>query len=144
MLRAVEARRPRWTRRVFGERGQALVETAMLMPVLALLLITLIELGDSFNAYMGVISASRDGARLGSKGDASDSEIRSLVITDMGRMRDPTAGGDITITRATMSGNPTVEVRIGHRHNLLFNYPLFPISGPITMCAGTRMRKTEV
>lgn len=137
-------RRPRWTRRVFGERGQALVETALMMPILALLLLTLIELGDSFNAYMGVISASRDGARLGSKGDATDSEIRSLVITDMGRMRDPTGAGDITITRGTLSGNPTVEVRICHKHNLIFNYPLFPIGSPINMCAGTRMRKTEV
>ncbi len=48
-----------------GERGQALVELALVLPVLALLLFAIIDFGLALNARIQVANAVREGARLG-------------------------------------------------------------------------------
>jgi len=58
--------------------GQALVETALVIPLLLLLLLGVFEFGRLFNAYMTVQHAAREGARLGVLG-ATDAEIIAQV-----------------------------------------------------------------
>jgi hypothetical protein len=48
-------------------RGQALVEMALLLPILLLLFAGLIELGFSFYDYLIVVNAAREGARFAAK-----------------------------------------------------------------------------
>jgi Flp pilus assembly protein TadG len=45
------------------ERGQALVELAIVLPVLAMLLFGLIQFGVTFNHYLSLTDAVRSGAR---------------------------------------------------------------------------------
>jgi len=98
---AVEQRRKGTRGR--SERGQSLVELALTLPVLLLLLVGLVEVGNALNAYLTVVDAGRDGARLGSKGAASDDEIKNLVVTEMGRL--PNAvnpASDVTVKRQVL------------------------------------------
>ena len=60
------------------EKGQALVEMALILPVLLLLLFGIIEFGRIFSAGLMVNHGAREGARLGAIG-AADSEILSRV-----------------------------------------------------------------
>lgn len=46
-----------------GCRGQSMVEVALSLPILALLLAGIMELGMLFYAYVQVVNASREGAR---------------------------------------------------------------------------------
>lgn len=62
-----------------NEKGQSLVEFAILIPVLILILMAIIEFGFMFNAYITISNASREGARLGSLG-GTDGEIAARVI----------------------------------------------------------------
>ncbi len=48
-----------------GERGQALVEMALVLPLLALLLFAIIDFGLALNARIQVANAVREGARVG-------------------------------------------------------------------------------
>jgi len=50
-----------------SHRGQALVEMALLLPILLLLFAGLIELGFAFYNYLVVVNAAREGARYGAK-----------------------------------------------------------------------------
>ena len=50
-----------------SNRGQALVEMALLLPILLLLFAGLIELGFGFYNYLIVVNAAREGARYGAK-----------------------------------------------------------------------------
>ncbi|HBT20210.1 MAG TPA: pilus assembly protein TadE [Peptococcaceae bacterium] len=59
-------------------RGQALVELAMVIPILLMLLFGVIEFGRIFNAYLMVNQASREGARIAAVG-GSDEEITMTV-----------------------------------------------------------------
>lgn len=51
-----------------GNRGQGLVEMAIVLPVLILLLFGIIEFGRIFNAFLVTKEASREGARLAALG----------------------------------------------------------------------------
>jgi len=61
-----------------SERGQALVEMALVLPVLVLLIFGIIEFGRVFNAYLIITNAAREGARAGIVG-ATDLKILQTV-----------------------------------------------------------------
>lgn len=62
-----------------SNRGQAVVETALILPVIILLFFGLIEFGRAISSYMIIQNAAREGVRLGITG-ASDSEIVAKVL----------------------------------------------------------------
>jgi Flp pilus assembly protein TadG len=133
----------RW--RIWGEveRGAALVELALVLPMLVLLVAGVAATGDALNAYLSVVNASRDGARLAVRAGADDEAIRSLVLLDLRRLRDPTTAGDIAVTRTAQGGASSVRVRVCHDHRLVVRYPLLGIPNPLRMCASTTMRLTR-
>jgi Flp pilus assembly protein TadG len=131
-----------WRRRgkKAGESGQSLVELALVVPVFLLLLAGLVEVGDTLNSYLTVIDAGRDAARLGSRGHATDTEIRNLVGNDMERLRDPfDPASGVAVSRNTMPGDTSVKVRVCYEHALIFPVPGF-LPDPIHMCSSTTMR----
>ena len=48
------------------ERGQSLVETAVVLPILLLLVVAIVDFGRAFDAYIILTNAAREGARFGS------------------------------------------------------------------------------
>ncbi|MGB9885410.1 MAG: TadE/TadG family type IV pilus assembly protein [Moorellales bacterium] len=61
-----------------SRRGQAVVELALVLPVLLLLLLGTWETADILHKYLVLTGAAREGARLGAVG-ATDAEIRERV-----------------------------------------------------------------
>jgi len=59
-------------------KGQALVELALILPILLMLLFGTIEFGRVFNTYLTVTSVSREGARAATVG-ADNNEIMEKV-----------------------------------------------------------------
>jgi Flp pilus assembly protein TadG len=59
------ARRVR--RLLSGERGTALIETAMTLPLLLLVSVGIFEFGRAFQTWQVLTNAAREGARLASK-----------------------------------------------------------------------------
>lgn len=61
------------------KQGQALVEMALILPILLMLIFGCIEFGRIFGAYLLVNNLARDGVRYGVVG-YNDSEIRNVVM----------------------------------------------------------------
>jgi Flp pilus assembly protein TadG len=59
------SRRPTTPETVPAERGQSLVEFALVMMPLFIILLGIIQFGFIFNSYVTITNASREGARLG-------------------------------------------------------------------------------
>ena len=59
-------------------KGQSLVETAIIIPVVLLLVFGIIDFGLLFNNYILITNASREGARLAALG-GSDAEVVEAV-----------------------------------------------------------------
>ncbi|NPV27636.1 MAG: pilus assembly protein [Firmicutes bacterium] len=60
------------------QRGQALVEVALVLPIFLLLIFGIIEFGRVLGAYLLITHASREGARAGAVG-AADTDIANAV-----------------------------------------------------------------
>ena len=71
-------------RRKRRERGQSLVETAVVFPILLLLLAAVIDFGRAFDVYIVLTNAAREGARFGSANpELLEEEVKQIVIDDV-------------------------------------------------------------
>jgi Flp pilus assembly protein TadG len=134
---------PRGRRIRRGESGQGLVEMAILLPLLLVLVVGVVEVASGINTYITVVNSARDGARLASKGVANDDAIRTLIVNETDRLRDPVdPNADVTIDRTTVDGVDAVKVTVCNDHSLLLGVPLV-MADQFRMCSTTAMRVFE-
>ncbi len=82
-LAAMERRRRiAHRRRQAGERGQGLVEFALIVPLFLLILVVMIDFGFAFYAHLTVEYASREGARVGAALAAGSSSLPCAQVDD--------------------------------------------------------------
>lgn len=100
-----------------GERGQATVELALVVPVLLLILFGIMEFGRIFSSYLIVTNAAREGARWAAVG-ADDTAIVEQVENaaaglDLSRLTvtiTPAAGGRVSGVQATVTVDYAVDL----------------------------------
>ena len=72
-----------WHRGAGRERGQALIETALALPLVLLLCVSVFEFGRAFQHWQILTNAAREGARLatlpGTTDDAVGSRVRAYL-----------------------------------------------------------------
>jgi hypothetical protein len=73
--------------RTKGERGQGLVEMALILPFLLILVVGLVEAGLVLNRQLTVVNAAREGARFGATG-ATPSDIYTQTLMATSQMFD--------------------------------------------------------
>jgi Flp pilus assembly protein TadG len=125
-----------------------MVEFALTGPILVVLLLGLMELGNGMNAYLTVLASGRDGARLGAQGSATDTEITSLVVKEAERLKNPVpascspGNAGVCVSHPTVGGVTSVKVEVCYDHPLIVGLAgLMP--DPLTMCSTTTMRQIE-
>ncbi len=68
-----------------GERGQATVELALLLPLLLLILLGCLDLGRAFSVWVTVANGAREGARFAcAHPQATDETIGQRALVDVG------------------------------------------------------------
>ena len=90
------------------ERGQSLVETAVVLPILLLLVAAIVDFGRAFDAYIVLTNAAREGARFGSTNpELPEDDVKQLVV-------DNVLGSGTNITQMTgfTAANVTVEGQV--------------------------------
>ncbi|MFQ5473014.1 MAG: TadE/TadG family type IV pilus assembly protein [Dehalococcoidia bacterium] len=126
-------------KRVDGEKGQSLAEFALLLPVLLILLVGIVEVGWGLNSYLTVVDSARDGARLGSKGSATDAEITALVVREAERLNGGVNPSNVSIVRSTaLDGSSSIDVQVCYDHALIMGVPMI-VPNPLQMCSSTTM-----
>lgn len=63
------------------EKAQAMVEFALVLPLLLLLLMGIVEFGRIINSHMIIANLAREGARFGAVG-YTDTQISTMLIAD--------------------------------------------------------------
>ena len=132
------------------ESGQAMIEFALMAPILLTLLLGLIELGNGLNDYIKIVSSTRDAARLGTQTCVAltttcDATLKNLVTTETGSLRTdipqactPGSAG-MCITHITVVSLNAVKVQVCYDHPLLIGLAGI-IPNPMRMCSSTTMR----
>jgi len=130
-----------------NERGQALVEFALLLPFLMLLVIGVVEMGRAWNVKQVITDAAREGARVAVV--ANPAIISTAQVDSVVKAYTARAGVDsaqVTITYPlgfkTGTGNITaVEVSVPFRFIALHRLAtLVTSSGLMTLRSTARMR----
>lgn len=107
-------------RRRVRERGQALAEIALCLPVLLLLLLSVVEYGQMMWRQMEVTTAARDGARravVARVEDDPNSSVETVVRSSLDSVNPSSVNVDIMGTWVQGS-RMTVRVSTPHRFNL--------------------------
>jgi Flp pilus assembly protein TadG len=116
-------------RRRRGERGQNLVEFALILPIFMFIVLGTIEFGWVLKSYITVTNSAREGARYGIVCPVNDNQIRERVNTHSNGMiqtsevtvawRDSVSNN--TVPRCTSEGY--VEVQAGYDYGYITPLP---------------------
>lgn len=99
-----------------NEKGQSIVEFALVIPLLLIFVMAIIEFGFMFNAYLTISSASREAARLGSLGE-SDIAIELRVDTVADNLDLSRIG--VSVTPGTRGRGDMVTVVVNYDYELV-------------------------
>ncbi len=106
------------------ERGQAMVEFALIVPIFLLLVFAIVDFGMGFHAWITVTNAAREGARVGAVG--ADSATIQAKVTDTAASLDA-AQLTSTVTNAQGAPGESVTVKVDYDYQLIT--PLSSIMG---------------
>jgi Flp pilus assembly protein TadG len=99
-----------------GEKGQSLVEFALVAPIFFLVLFAIVDFGMAFHAWITVTNSAREGARLGA--------VRASAIDIETRARDTAStldDGNLSVTVTNAQGDPgeSVVVEVTYDYSLI-------------------------
>jgi len=122
-----------------NNRGQALVEIALILPVLLLLISGVIEFGRVFNAYLTLTHSSREGARAGAVGK-SDVVIEEIVKTASYPLDPDNLVIEINPLEGSRTRGDTITVEINSSVNIYTPFINSLIDNPFPVKGKTAMR----
>lgn len=108
----------RWLTEFGKPEGQAMVEMALVLPVLLILVFGIIEFGNVFGAYVIVNNLAREGARYGVVGH-TDTEIQNYILSGKGWLESADMDIDIAPGPAFRTSGAAMTVSIDYPVYLL-------------------------
>ncbi len=137
-------------RRVRNQRGAALLETAITIPLILLVSVSIFEFGRAYQTWQVLTNAAREGARVAVLVDSTDAQITQTVRDYMvgGRLSAATTA-NVIVERAVPFGDKTASrVTITYPFNFNVLNPVIRLiragsttgQGTTTMSANALMR----
>jgi Flp pilus assembly protein TadG len=113
-------------RLIRNERGAALIETAITIPIVLLIAVGIFEFGRAYQTWQVLTNAAREGARVAILSDATDDRVTNAVQTYMTSGRLSNAGS------AQISINRNVPLAVGTASQITVSYPFsFIVLNPV-------------
>ncbi|MGV8982966.1 TadE/TadG family type IV pilus assembly protein [Clostridium sp.] len=122
-----------------NEKGQSLVEFAILLPLLLLLLMGILEFGLMLNSYLTIHNLAREGARLGIVA-GSNLEISELITNISPNIDAKNLKVIITPAEGSRSSGSTLTVEVIYNYQVTIPIISNILSGVVVLKAQTSMR----
>jgi Flp pilus assembly protein TadG len=103
------------------ERGQSLVEFAMVLPLLLVLLFGIVDFGRAFQSWISITNAAREGARVGTTGATATTICARVEATAA------VSGATCTVTGVPGMTGDNVTVKVDYTLSLIT--PIGPMLG---------------
>jgi Flp pilus assembly protein TadG len=146
-------KQPSLVRRLCGQRGQALIETALTLPIVLVISISIFEFGRALQVWQLLTNAAREGARVAVLPGATPDGIKERVLQYMAagglQNRDANQISVMSDAEISMSGNPVSasQITIAYPYSFMLLNPVMQliapgsdVGTPITMTASALMR----
>ena len=112
-------------KRLKGQRGAALIETAITLPIILLVSVSIFEFGRAYQTWQVLTNAAREGARIACLPDYTDTQVTTTVTNYMN-------GGRLNGASAAISVNRNVPFGATTASRVTVNYPFqFVFLGPV-------------
>lgn len=137
--------------RTRSEKGAALIEAAITIPILLLISVAIFEFGRAYQTWEVMTNAAREGARVACLAGTSDADVRTRVndyleLGGLARLSDD----NIPINRsvALSTGSTASQVNVNYPFSFIVFNPVVRLiaptdtttGAPITMHAASLMR----
>jgi Flp pilus assembly protein TadG len=126
-------------KRLKNQKGQSLVEFAILLPILLLLLMGILEFGIMLNSYLTVNNSAREGARLGIVA-GSNLEISELITNISPTLDTDNLIVNITPSEGNRKSGGTLTVEVLYDYQVTIPIISNILSGVVVLKAQTSMR----
>ena len=137
-------------KRLRNQRGAALLETAITIPLVLLVSISIFEFGRAYQTWQVLTNAAREGARVSILTDQNDAAVTAAVRNYMTSGRLPNAASaPINVERSVaFGGNTASRITINYPFNFMVLSPVARLvqqssslgQGTLTMSAVAMMR----
>ncbi len=121
-----------------SERGQAMAEFALLVPVFMVVLFAIVDFGNAYSKYVSITNAARDGARLGVTGDTS-ANIVTRVNQTSGICNGPTyttcSDSNLSVSVSGAGGSSGSDVTVTASYSYSF---ITPLAALVRLLPGSR------
>jgi Flp pilus assembly protein TadG len=124
---------------VSGKKGQAMVETALILPIIILILMGIIDFGLMFNNYLVINNAAREGARNAAVG-SSDTDIKSMIMNMTTSLDQSELTTTIYPSESLRKKGDEVTVTVEYNNRLITPVISAIVPNPLHITAKTVMR----
>lgn len=122
-------------RRKNGEKGQALAEFALLIPIFLILLFAIVDFGMGFHSWITVTNSAREGARLGAVSATTEKIEERVRLTANLPKQD--INMNVTVTNAQGQPGDSVVVQVDYDYDLIT-----PLAGLVKLVSGNILGST--
>ena len=113
-------------KRMRGEKGAALLEAAITVPIILLISVGIFEFGRAYQTWQVLTNAAREGARVAVIAGTTDAQVTSAVRTYM------TSGRLTNAATAPVVVERNVALGINNASRITVNYPFnFMVLSPV-------------
>jgi Flp pilus assembly protein TadG len=121
-------------------KGAAVVELAILLPMLALIFVAAVDFGRVFYYSVAVNNCARSGALYGSVDTAHAADQAGIQSAAQAEAPDLASSLTVSSTNGTdSSGNPFVSVTVTYPFTTITNFPGIPSSATVERTAQMRV-----
>ncbi len=119
-----------------GQRGQTLVEFALILPLFLLMFFAMVDFGRGFYSWLLVTNAAREGARVAATQQPA-AAIQNRVVDALGGLDQ----ADVTITLTNVQGSRGQAVEVDLAYD--FEY-VTPIGGIVALVSGGELATPSI
>ena len=132
-----------------NERGAALLEMALTMPLMLLVCIGIVEFGRAYQTWQVLTNAAREGARIAVLPDYTDAQVTSTVRTYLtsGRLSNPNAASIIVVRNVPFGTTTASRITVNYPFQFIVLNPVArlvrsgsTVGTPLTMQSSALMR----
>ena len=132
-----------------NERGAALIETAITIPIILLIAVGIFEFGRAYQTWQVLTNAAREGARVAILTEKTDGDVQSTVKNYMtnGGLPKAAAAAIVIDRNVPMGVNTASKVTISYPFNFMVLNPIVKMvtpssttGAPLTMQSVALMR----
>ncbi|MBX3014643.1 MAG: pilus assembly protein [Caldilineaceae bacterium] len=105
-----------------SERGNSLVEFALILPIFLALLLGMVDIGQGFNTYIGMLNANREGVIWLARNPADLTGMNTRIASELERVGVPVESVFVSRipAKSTYQSGDIVTVTLEHPYPLLF------------------------